>query len=808
MIRQVLLLSVLPVTFAAGCDCTTPCLTTGDSPSVAWCAVDSSTCTAASYRYDAKTAQYISYKTCDGEQGDPSKECVCEAMWTADVESSTSSPSTCNTTQAGCPDTACNNIQDYAYWYGYSSWCVVANAPCKDVPANPSGSAFAQCKPIETASSCDCLASWDYEGTTYTGCQTTAASPSAPWCMVDWTCNTASFGFDTSTNTSFPYKSCSDGLNPSVTCACDAAGCVNAATPYCVAGNTPCDTAPPPGNGVEAYITCTPNECECQASWSYQSGTYTGCSTTPDSPGLAWCFVNSDTCASAYDKNDTAGITSKWKLCSGGVDTSKTCTCSGACMNEATPYCELGNAPCDMSPPPNPAGKAYGTCTPSNCECLSSWSYNGTAHSGCDGAYDANGFTWCAVDQSCASAAQATDPSNSAVYYAVYCSVPPATGAPATGAPATSAPTPNPPGTTSAPTRDPCDCLPTWYYNNTYYNGCQTTRDGTTAWCMIDGSCPNPPATGVDATNNNLVFYYKTCTDGQNPSVACTCAGECVNANTPYCEVSNAPCDVAPAANPAGVGEFMYCVPDACRCQDTWTYKSVQYTGCSTTPDSPSNGWCYVSDGCSQAYDKNVTAGIEMKWRTCSDGVDSSKKCTCSGACMNEATPYCELGNAPCDMSPPPNPAGKAYGTCVPEECECKDSWAYDGIEHKGCDGTKDASGYIWCVVADECISHSKVMDPATNVTYATRYCDNSTARGAAPESDDGWSTGAIVAVTLGSVFALIGIAAVVYHFTAGKGNSKPNFKQELVNEDQIAEMSPNLLEPDADAQMDEQALL
>eukprot|EP01064_Diplonema_japonicum_P035197 TRINITY_DN754_c7_g1_i1.p1 TRINITY_DN754_c7_g1~~TRINITY_DN754_c7_g1_i1.p1 ORF type:complete len:193 (+),score=33.10 TRINITY_DN754_c7_g1_i1:806-1384(+) len=108
----------------------------------------------------------------------------------------------------------------------------------------------------------------------------------------------------------------------------------------------------------------------------------------------------------------------------GGLKSSEMCMCSGVCENEATPHCEVGNAPCDTSPPPNPAGKAYGTCTPSDCECLISWLYNGTAHSGCDGAYDQYGYTWCSVDQSCSSAVQGKDPSNSAAYYAVYCTMP------------------------------------------------------------------------------------------------------------------------------------------------------------------------------------------------------------------------------------------------------------------------------------------------------------------------------------------------------------------------------------------------
>eukprot|EP01059_Diplonema_ambulator_P030468 TRINITY_DN522_c0_g1_i1.p1 TRINITY_DN522_c0_g1~~TRINITY_DN522_c0_g1_i1.p1 ORF type:complete len:1116 (+),score=140.57 TRINITY_DN522_c0_g1_i1:36-3383(+) len=904
MLRSLLLLCMLPPALSAGCDCTTTCLTTSDSPSAAWCEVDYTTCSSALWRYSYTTWSYIAYVYCSTGT-DSSVTCECASSWTDNAGSWTSDPSTCSTTQSGCPDTACNNMEAYAYTYGIVSWCVVGNAPCKDAPANPSGSAYMKCTPTETATSCDCRSSWTYMGKTYTGCQTTQDSPSSPWCMVDWTCNSASFGYDTTTNTSFPYKSCTDGLDASVTCTCDTAGCVNAATPYCVAATTPCATAPKPTAGMDAYVTCTPTDCECQDTWTYSSDTYTGCSTTPDSPSAPWCFVKSDNCSSAYAKNDTAGITSKWKYCTDGLDSTKTCSCSGSCVNDATPYCELGNAPCATSPPVNPAGKAYGTCTPTECECLASWTYDGTSHSGCDGtvdsygytwcivdstckeavsgtdpsssatfyslycdsstsapstavpvttntpttdpcaclsawyynytyyygcqttrdgtapwcmvnstctdspltgydstdgfsfyykfcsdgldasvtctctggcvnadtpycavanapcdvapspspsnvgafmycvpdackcldswtyngtshagcdgtAVDSYGYTWCAVDSSCKSAASGTDPSSSVTFYSLYCSV--TTSAPSTPVPATGAPATSSPSGTSSPT-DPCACLSTWYYNYTYYYGCQTTRDGTAPWCMVDGACTDSPYIGTDSTNNNFTFYYKFCSDGLDSSVTCTCAGDCVNTDTPYCAVANAPCDVAPSPSPSNVGAFMYCVPDACKCLDSWTYNSQQYTGCSTTPDSPSSPWCYVADSCLQAYDKNATIGIMSKWRTCSDSLDSTKTCSCSGSCVNDATPYCELGNAPCDSSPPANPAGKAYGTCTPTECACLSSWTYNGTSHSGCDGATDSYGYTWCAVSSSCNAAANITDYYNGATIYALYC-------------------------------------------------------------------------------------
>eukprot|EP01059_Diplonema_ambulator_P030474 TRINITY_DN522_c0_g1_i8.p1 TRINITY_DN522_c0_g1~~TRINITY_DN522_c0_g1_i8.p1 ORF type:complete len:832 (+),score=141.72 TRINITY_DN522_c0_g1_i8:36-2531(+) len=709
MLRSLLLLCMLPPALSAGCDCTTTCLTTSDSPSAAWCEVDYTTCSQYMQRFSFAKYTYVNYTYCSTGT-DSAVACQCASSWNDSAGSLTNDPSTCSTTQSGCPDTACNNMEAYAYTYGIVSWCVVGNAPCKDAPANPSGNAYMTCTPTETATSCDCRSSWTYMGKTYTGCQTTQDSPSSPWCMVDWTCNSASFGYDTTTNTSFPYKSCTDGLDASVTCTCDTAGCVNAATPYCVAATTPCATAPKPTAGMDAYVTCTPTDCECQDTWTYSSDTYTGCSTTPDSPSAPWCFVKSDNCSSAYAKNDTAGITSKWKYCTDGLDSTKTCSCSGSCVNDATPYCELGNAPCATSPPVNPAGKAYGTCTPTECECLASWTYDGTSHSGCDGTVDSYGYTWCIVDSTCKEAVSGTDPSSSATFYSLYCDS--STSAPSTAVPVT----------TNTPTTDPCACLSAWYYNYTYYYGCQTTRDGTAPWCMVNSTCTDSPLTGYDSTDG-FSFYYKFCSDGLDASVTCTCAGDCVNAAIPYCAVANAPCDVAPSPSPSNVGAFMYCVPDACKCLDSWTYNSQQYTGCSTTPDSPSSPWCYVADSCLQAYDKNVTAGITSKWRTCTDGLDSTKTCSCSGSCVNDATPYCELGNAPCDSSPPANPAGKAYGTCTPTECACLSSWTYNGTSHSGCDGTVDAYGYTWCIVDSGCNAAVSNTDPLSGATFSAIYC-------------------------------------------------------------------------------------
>eukprot|EP01060_Flectonema_neradi_P002185 TRINITY_DN1132_c2_g1_i2.p1 TRINITY_DN1132_c2_g1~~TRINITY_DN1132_c2_g1_i2.p1 ORF type:complete len:836 (+),score=147.47 TRINITY_DN1132_c2_g1_i2:79-2586(+) len=797
---------------AAPCDCLSSwslygetyagCQTTRSSPSQGWCMVeDPASCNEVYSDTDVTTGGTYYYKLC-WDNLDTSKPCECLASWT-DVNATSwdqNAASTCGNTQSGCPTTSCNNMHTYyASTYGYSSWCVVGNAACDSAQLNSNGYAYMVCEPDEIADACSCQGTWTYNNVQYSGCQTTPDSPSAAWCMVDWTCKSANgklFGTDPSTYASFPYKYCTDGIEQNKVCSCGSNACNNLETPYCVASNAGCDTTPAGSNSAnnEAYITCSPTECDCLDSWVYQSVTYNKCQTTPDSPSQPWCLV-SETCKSAFAKNDTLGITSSWKYCTDLVDWTKTCECgSNPCQNTATPYCEITNAPCDKSPyPSNTAGKAYATCTPTDCSCLASWTWNSVNYAGCQATPDSLGATWCAVNgQTCASATTATDSTSATISYV------------------------------NCVSDTACDCYSSWTHPITgiTYNGCQTTPNSPSApWCYVDGNCPSATADGNG-------YYYKTCDDNLGTE-ECSCGSNaCINADVPYCIITNAPCNKSPVGNNGDSNNaYASCTPAECNCKSSWTWGGNTYSDCSTTPDGAGQTWCVVENAActskTEIQDPVSGAGVQTIYCTSSASCyclnpfdyNGATYSGCSTSMDSPSVPWCKVlpGCSWAQWSKDSQNADYSWSLCTDgvdanTDCECADTCVDNGSGVQVCKSKaacKEATGsgqYIKCTSASTPVTLSPNAPPGTTLSPATLTPGTTASPGTTPapignaaqdDGSDGLSTGIIVLIVLGSIFLVLAVVGGVFYWK--KQNERASFwnagEQEMAND--LANVGP-----------------
>ena len=807
MFRNLLLFaSMIATSSSAPCDCLTSwtldgetyegCQTTRSSPSLGWCMVEDPTMCDSTLNGTDASSQVYSYKYCS-DNLNSSVPCECLPSWTdSGAYSLDLSPSTCNTSQIGCPSTSCNNMNTYyAATYGYSSWCIVGNAPCDSAQLNTNGDAYMICQPDEVQGACDCKAQWTFNGTQYNGCQTTQNSPSAAWCVVDWTCNSTNgrlFGTDPSTFESFPYKYCADGIDANTVCSCGSNTCVNILNSYCVADNAPCSTTPVGSNGAnnEAYITCSPSECDCRSQWTYKSVTYSGCQTTPDSPSRAWCFVG-DNCNSAFPKNDTSGFTSPFKQCNEGLDLSKPCQCgSNVCQNTKTPNCEITNAPCMNSPAANnTAGKAYATCKPTDCGCLTSWRWEGVDYSGCQSTPNTQGATWCAVNnQTCNSASSGTDSLGTTISYM------------------------------SCVRDDACDCLASWNHSSgVTYKGCQTTPDSPSRpWCYIDSNCPS-------ALTDGFGYPYKTCDDNIG-TADCTC-GDCINANVPYCVINNAPCKSSPAGNNGDSNQaYASCTPAQCTCKASWNWGGNTYKNCSTTPDGTQT-WCVVEDvACNskaEITDPVSSAAVQSIFCTSNVSCDCLNPFDyngdsypgCSTSMNSPSVPWCKVDPA-CSWSQwsKDNQSSDyswllcANGLDANTTCECSDSCVDNGGGVQVCKSRaacKEATGanqYIKCPSAMTLSPNApqgttltpSTMSPSTMSPNGTNYTSapsgDTNGAGTGDDSSDGLSTGVIVLIILGSIFLVLAAVGGVFYFNKNKAREeRPSFwnagEEEMAND-------------------------
>eukprot|EP01060_Flectonema_neradi_P004161 TRINITY_DN12731_c1_g1_i1.p1 TRINITY_DN12731_c1_g1~~TRINITY_DN12731_c1_g1_i1.p1 ORF type:complete len:1508 (+),score=298.44 TRINITY_DN12731_c1_g1_i1:127-4650(+) len=738
----------------------TGCQTTPDSPSTPWCKVTAA-CSKGAPHYDGNTLDYHWVTCTSGSNQNQECECTNQCV-NAKKAYCTVTKACLNVPAPAAPQTVgyahCvpSECECKATWsfegqnYGGCTetpghtgfWCLVTgDSSCLEaLPVDASNTAagyWRQCEtrenPPPPTSNCSCLANWDYNGASYTGCRTTPDSPNTPWCVVSADC--PDIAVDSSVG--FKWTLCYEGLDYNKVCECKPNTCTDLqyGTPYCAVSNAPCSGTPIADANNEAYASCTPDACKCLDNWSYNGKAYSGCVTTEDSPGTAWCAVSS-TCMNA-DSTSIPGMNTRY--CIENIDYSKTCSCgTNQCVNAAQPYCQAVNAPCDSSPPAGlqgafvscfpeeckkcdatgcqlnttdplgyvsnwctlidnsgcmsagdkTDGKKWAYCEPAaSCECLSSWTYQGTMYSGCSTTPD-HTTEWCMVNNNCIGASYGNDGTN---YKWMSCG---------TGVSEVTPP-PTPSGA--------CSCLASWESNGATYTYCRTTPDSPgQAWCKVSDTCTEI------ATDTTLGYKWTYCYDGIDINKACECEpNTCVDTDsgTPYCSVANAPCATSPVADTNNKA-YAQCTPESCKCLDTWTYNSKTYAGCVTTPDSPGYAWCAVQSTCKSA-DSTTYPGLTTRY--CLDGLDYTKTCSCgTNMCANAAVPYCSVVNAPCDSSPPAGTQG-AYTTCIPAECKrCSASWTHGGQTYQGCTtGITDPLGNInvnWCILEDEaCLSAGDV---------------------------------------------------------------------------------------------------
>ena len=733
------------------------CQTTSDFPSTPWCKVTAA-CSKSAAQYEGGSSILYHWITCNSGTN-PNQKCECtgpcnnvqsayctvnKACTTvpAPVAPQTVGYATCVPTECECKSMWSFNDQTYhgcAATSGNGYWCVVSGGDtCKgSLPINTTDQTAGNWRACETPppppSNCTCLDSWDYKGKNYTGCRTTSDSPGSPWCKVNPDCK----DLNIDKTVGYKWSLCYEGLDYNKTCECKPNACVDVETgsPYCAVSNAPCATTPIADPNNEAYATCTPEACKCLKSWQYNNKQYSGCVTTEGSPGTSWCAV-SPTCKNANSKSNP-GLTTRY--CKDGIDYSKTCSCgSNTCVNTAQPYCQVVNAPCDVCPPAGQqgafiscipeeckkcnsagcqlnttdpfgyvsnwcklddnagclsAGDANGTkwayCEPKiACDCKQSWTYKGKQYSGCSSTPD-HTSDWCMVSSNCFDSSFGSDGDTTFSWVSCGDGI---------------VPTP-----TIAPTPENCSCLSSWENNGITYTGCRTTPDSPgQPWCKINNTCSS---ISVDTT---VGYKWSICSVGIDKDKLCECKpNTCVDTDSgsPYCSISNAPCATSPVADPNNEA-YAQCLPEACKCLDTWTYKSKTYAGCVTTQSSPGIAWCAVSEKC-KSSDSKTNPG--MNTRLCNVGIDYTKTCSCgTNMCSNTDIPYCQVVNSPCNVSPPAGTQG-AFTGCAPAECKkCAASWTYNNQTHQGCAmGITDPlklSPSNWCILQDEsCLSAGEV---------------------------------------------------------------------------------------------------
>lgn len=158
-----------------------------------------------------------------------------------------------------------------------------------------------------TESGCQCRASWDYNGATYSGCASIAAADGSarPWCAVDRSsgdCSSARNGW---------WDYCSQAANLNAACSSNNIGSRSVASPPPppppVATNNGGGSGSNCGAGAATVsgLSCTMKNWQCA---SCGSGTtlFTGCANPGNSKGKLWC---------ALPKGTTSPTGAPWDFC-------------------------------------------------------------------------------------------------------------------------------------------------------------------------------------------------------------------------------------------------------------------------------------------------------------------------------------------------------------------------------------------------------------------------------------------------------------------------------------------------------------
>eukprot|EP00729_Bicosta_minor_P000328 gene328-30604_t len=185
---------------------------------------------------------------------------------------------------------------------------------------------------------CKCLDSWEWESTTYTGCQETPDDPNGAWCYTADVCSS------TGSNWAYCDKNDSNSTNAPAT---EPADPTNASTDA-PETQVPGTNVPP----TESPTTDDTDPCQCLDEWEWESATYNGCQETPDDPNGAWCYT-ADVCSSTG---------SNWAYCDKNDD-------SADAPTDAPPTQVPTDAPTDG---PQAA-----------CECQSEWEFEGATYQQC-----------------------------------------------------------------------------------------------------------------------------------------------------------------------------------------------------------------------------------------------------------------------------------------------------------------------------------------------------------------------------------------------------------------------------------------
>ena len=626
------------------------CTTTKSWPGQPWCKVGF-TCTVGSARVDSNGISYA-YKTCTDGVG--TEVCTCKQENGADQ----------------CLD-------------GVVPHCEVANAPCLTATSSSS----TQYVPCDHPS-CECLASWNFNGTTYEGCHGPANAQSFynHWCVTSPDCLAAHEIADPTGGTVHASACEAD------TCPCKDVWTYNGVThngcgadaDYAVTGllKTWCeveDSCASPktlkdGTRDLKYTQCLrADACECAEEWYWWGAKQSLCATTQDQPGKPFCIVKDSDCPNLDQYiAGVGGIVS----CQGDItDDAPACECATDCAEvNGVLSCEAKFTPCKTAPTPAFGGVAWISCAAPTevpagqpCACKSEWTWEGRSYSECQNTPSNLIAPWCIVDSMlCEYATNFTDPTSGELVYGRFCVA----------------------DTEFQYGTEPCRCKDTWSYPEL-------------AGCDSQSGCPSASC------------------DGDFSSL--------FRANVKsWCEVENAPC-LSGVANPSG-GSYSACVPEelpgACDCLDSWEHEGETFNGCTTTKSWPGQPWCKVGFTCTVGSARVDSNGISYAYKTCTDGV-GTEVCTCkqeNGAdqCLDGVVPHCEVANAPCLTAT--SSSSTQYVPCDHPSCECLASWNFNGTTYEGCHGPANAQSFYnhWCVTSPDCLAAHEIADPTGGTVHAS----------------------------------------------------------------------------------------
>jgi len=184
-----------------------------------------------------------------------------------------------------------------------------------------------------TEHGCRCLMSWDYQGSTMTGCALTPGHPET-WCYVADP-DACVGGMQSQENPGHVWDNCGMLF----------------------------------GNVAQAALDVTDHDCHCETTWEYGGHTFHGCSDTGDHEDK-WCYVNDG------------------PTCPGSIKTSK--------EGRYWDTCDGATSPATTSALPSVACQDEVCSTEHGCRCLMSWEYQGSTMSGC-ALTPGHPQTWCYV---------------------------------------------------------------------------------------------------------------------------------------------------------------------------------------------------------------------------------------------------------------------------------------------------------------------------------------------------------------------------------------------------------------------------